>query len=48
MEILPIEFGKSVLPESMIFVNGDANTPREIIFRNEIHGFIVSRQIINN
>lgn len=33
MQIIPVEYGKSVLPESMIFINGDENKFREIVFK---------------
>lgn len=33
IQIIPIEYGKSVLPESMIFVNGDKNKVRDIVFK---------------
>ncbi len=33
MQIIPIEFGRSVLPESMIFVNGKRSEFREIAFK---------------
>ena len=33
IEIIPINYGKSVLPESMIFENGAENKLRPIIFR---------------
>ncbi len=33
MQIIPIEYGKSVLPESMIFINGDKSKFREITFK---------------
>ena len=33
MEILTLEYAKSVLPESMIFINGDAKKFREIVFK---------------
>ena len=32
IEIIPINYGKSVLPESMIFENGAENKLRPIIF----------------
>ena len=32
-KIIPVEYGKSVLPESMIFINGDENKFREIVFK---------------
>lgn len=32
MKIIPIEYGRSVLCESMIFVNGEKNLFREIVF----------------
>lgn len=33
MQIIPIEYGKSVLPESMIFINGSEDKVREIVFK---------------
>ena len=33
MEIIPIEYGESVLPESMIFEGGDKNKTRDIVFK---------------
>ncbi len=33
IDIIPIDYGKSVLPESMIFQNGAENKFRPIIFR---------------
>ena len=33
MQIIPIEYGKSVLSESMCFVNGDKNKSHEIVFK---------------
>jgi len=33
MQIIPVEYGKSVLPESMIFINGNKNKFREIVFK---------------
>ena len=33
MKIISIEYGKSFLPESMIFVNGDKNKFRDIVFK---------------
>ena len=33
MKIIPIEYGKSVLPENMIFINGDENKLCEIVFK---------------
>lgn len=33
MQIIPVEYGKSVLPESMIFINGNENKSREIVFK---------------
>ena len=33
MEIIPVEYGKSVLPESMIFNGGDENKTRDIVFK---------------
>lgn len=33
MQIIPVEYGKSVLPESMIFINGDKNKSRKIVFK---------------
>ena len=33
MRIIPLEYGKSVLSEKMIFINGRENTFREIVFK---------------
>ena len=33
MKIISVEYGKSVLPENMIFINGDENKSREIVFK---------------
>ena len=33
MQIIPIEYGNSVLSEEMIFINGDKNIFREIVFK---------------
>lgn len=33
MQIIPLEYGKSVLSESMIFINGNKNIFREIVFK---------------
>ena len=33
MDIIPLQYGKSVLPEDMIFVNGHKNIVREIVFK---------------
>lgn len=33
IQIIPIEYGKSFLPEKMIFLGGDENAAREIIFK---------------
>lgn len=33
IQIIPVEYGKSVLPENMIFINGDENKSREIVFK---------------
>lgn len=32
MEIIPVKYGESTLPENMIFVNGDKSKIREIVF----------------
>ena len=33
MQIIPIEYGKSVLSENMIFINGNENNFRDIVFK---------------
>ena len=33
MQIIPIEYGKSVLSENMIFINGNENKFRDIVFK---------------
>ena len=33
MEIIPVKYGESVLPEKMIFINGDEDKVREIVFK---------------
>ena len=33
MKILELKYGESVLPESMIFINGDKNKVRDIVFK---------------
>ena len=33
MEIIPVKYGESVLPEEMIFINGNKNKFREIVFK---------------
>ena len=33
MKILPVIYGKSEIPESMAFLNGDENKFREILFK---------------
>lgn len=33
MEIIPVKYGESVLSEKMIFINGDKNKFREIVFK---------------
>ncbi len=33
MEIIPVEYGKSVLPESMAYINGDKEKNCEIVFK---------------
>lgn len=33
MKIVSVEYGKSVLSEKMIFINGDENKSREIVFK---------------
>lgn len=33
MKIIPVEYGKSVLPESMVFINGDRDRFRKITFK---------------
>ena len=33
MKLVSVEYGKSVLPEKMIFINGDENKSREIVFK---------------
>lgn len=33
MKIIPVKYGESTLPESMIFANGNSNKIREIVFK---------------
>ena len=33
MEIIPVKYGESTLPENMIFINGDKNKIRDIVFK---------------
>ena len=33
MEIIPVKYGESTLPESMIFINGSENALRNIVFK---------------
>lgn len=33
MQIIPVEYGRSVLPESMIFINGNKDKFRDIVFK---------------
>lgn len=33
MQIIPVEYGKSVLPETMVFINGSEDKFREIVFK---------------
>ena len=33
MKIIPIEYGKSVLPEAMVFENGRKDVSHEIVFK---------------
>ncbi len=33
MEIVPVKYGESTLPESMIFINGRTNSVRDIVFK---------------
>ena len=33
MEIIPLKYGESVLPEKMIFINGEDNKVRDIVFK---------------